>query len=159
MKFLTGLNFLLILINFAGCSEWCKAVAVQARRQGLKALPRSNHLIITIMKTISMKTIYVKTDGWRGYEQPLNAVAGANDTGTWSDSPCPTGRCLKELNYVKQELRNAKIHYRSAVCPSSNIFCAHRYVCVSPDDREKALRVVQAILDENITDLLYLCDN
>ena len=29
-------------------------------------------------KYISTKTEYISTDGWRGYVQPINAVAGAN---------------------------------------------------------------------------------
>lgn len=38
---------------------------------------------MTTTKTISTKTIYIPTDGWRGIIQPINAVGGANDTGTW----------------------------------------------------------------------------
>ena len=28
------------------------------------------------------KQEYVRIDGWRGYQRPVNAIAGANDTGT-----------------------------------------------------------------------------
>jgi hypothetical protein len=44
-------------------------------------------------KYISTKTEYISTDGWRGYVQPINAVAGANYTGTSSDSPYPSHVC------------------------------------------------------------------
>ena len=42
-------------------------------------------------------THYIRTDGWRGYEEPVYAVAGANNTGDYSDSPCPTDICMTEL--------------------------------------------------------------
>ena len=42
------------------------------------------------MKTITLKTKYVKTDGWRGRLEPINAICGSNDTGNYSDSPCPS---------------------------------------------------------------------
>jgi hypothetical protein len=104
---------------------------------------------------ISTKTKYVRTDGWRGYEQPINAVAGANDTGGWEDSPCPTETCLNELRKVKRALRQAGIKYRSTINPSSNVFCAHRYVVVAEEDRDKALEIVETCLED--TRLLYSC--
>lgn len=105
--------------------------------------------------TISTKTKWVSTDGWRGYEQPINAVAGANDTGNWEDSPCRTEVCLKELDKVKQALRKAGISYRQTINKSSNVFCMHRYVLVAPEDRDKALAIVETCLPD--TDLLYSC--
>jgi hypothetical protein len=108
------------------------------------------------MKSISLKKTYVRTDGWRGYEEPINAVCGANDTGTWSDSPCPSDIRAKELNKVKSLLRQNKINFKQSVCRSSNVFCVRVYLCVRPEDKIRANDLIQPLLDE--TRLLYLCD-
>ena len=94
-------------------------------------------------KYISTKTEYISTDGWRGYIQPINAVAGANDTGTSSDSPCPSHVCEKEIKEYRTILRKNKIQSRTMSCQSSNVFCVHMYVLVHPDDRDKALELAK----------------
>ena len=39
---------------------------------------------------ISLKTKIVRIDGWRSRLEPINAICGVNDTGSYSDSPCPS---------------------------------------------------------------------
>ena len=54
------------------------------------------------MKINTTKTKYVRIDGWRGYAQPVNAIAGCNDTGNSEDSPCPSSLAQEEINsFVK----------------------------------------------------------
>ena len=60
------------------------------------------------MTTISTRTRYEKTDGWRGRVVPVNAVGAANDTGTWRDSPCPS-------HLVKAEKKTVVVKPASAV--------------------------------------------
>lgn len=109
------------------------------------------------MKTISKKTRYISTGGWRGYVEPINAIAGANDTGTYSDSPCPSDVCDAELGKVKRLFRKNGIRYNSMTTPSSNIFCVHRYLIVAPEDRERAIPLVKEAIED--TRLLYVCDH
>jgi hypothetical protein len=104
---------------------------------------------------ISTKTVWVSTSGWRGYEQPLNAIAGANNTGSWSDSPCPSHICEKEIKDFRAILRKNKIASRLKVCQTSNVFCVHVYVLVHPDNREKAQELAKEF--QNETTLFYAC--
>ena len=107
------------------------------------------------MKHISRKTHWISSDGWRGYEQPIHAVAGCNDTGTYSDSPCNSNRATSELAIVKRELRKAKIPARHQICQSSNIFCAHRYLVVPEHLIDAGKAIVRNILASEETYLLY----
>jgi hypothetical protein len=107
------------------------------------------------MKTISLKTHYVSTDGWRGYTEPINAVAGANDTGTWSDSPCPSHVAERELMDIKHILRRNKIKFRHTYCQSSNAFCMHRYIVVHEDDVQRAREIIAEQIDMSDYLLLY----
>ncbi len=108
---------------------------------------------------ITTRKQWVQTDGWRGYEEPIYWVAGANDTGDYYDSPCPSGKATEELKSVKSILRENKIRYREVATNSSNVFCLKRYIIVSPADIEKAKQVVGGKYDEELkqaTDLLYV---
>jgi len=84
---------------------------------------------------------YVKTDGWRGYHEPVYAVCGANNTGMWSDSPCRTDVCLRELDGAIKALKGIPI--KRMTCASSNVFCVHEYVIVPPDHVEKARKIIE----------------
>lgn len=94
------------------------------------------------MEKISLKKVWIATDGWRGYERPISAVCGANDTGGWDDSPCPTTTALKELQEAKRILRKNGIPFKSTICRSSNVFCAHRYICVPESRRDEAKKIL-----------------
>jgi hypothetical protein len=104
---------------------------------------------------ISLKKKWVKTDAWRGYEQPISAVCGANDTGMWADSPCRTDVCKAELNAIMKLFTSNGIKYRQSTCQSSNVFCVHRYICVAENDKAEAYVIVGKYLEGNDTDLLY----
>ena len=106
-------------------------------------------------KYISTKTTWISTSGWRGYVQPINAVGGANNTGSYSDSPCPSDVCEREIKEFRAMLRKNKISSRLKVCQSSNVFCVHVYVLVHPDDKEKALELAQE--HKKNTTLFYPC--
>jgi hypothetical protein len=98
---------------------------------------------------------YIKTDGWRGYSKPVYAVAGANDTGTWDDSPCNSNVCEKELNGVKADLKKAGIPVKLVTCETSNVFCVHHYLVPKVKDVERARVIVQEFIKNNDTSLLY----
>ena len=84
------------------------------------------------------KTKYVKIDGWRGYLEPINAIAGCNYTGMTEDSPCPSDVAEAEIKSFLQKLRKEKIKYRTTWGNSSNVFMHRKFVCVSPEDRLEA---------------------
>ena len=80
---------------------------------------------------------YIKTDGWRGYQQPVYAICGANDTGMFSDSPCPSKDGDEQLRRAVSCL-SGDIPYKIIVTESSNVFCVHKYVIVPPSKIEKS---------------------
>lgn len=106
-------------------------------------------------KYISEKTQWISTISWDGYVQPINAVAGAKNTGSWDDSPCPSHICEKEIKEFRAILRKNKIASRLKVCQTSNVFCVHVYVLVHPDDKEKALELAEE--HKKNTTLFYPC--
>ena len=103
---------------------------------------------------ISTKTKWVRTDAWRGYSQPINAVGGANNTGSWEDSPCPAHICKAEIDGFKSILRKNKIRHKVHVGQTSNVFCIHVYVLVANEDRSKALELAKDY-ERNNTRLFY----
>jgi hypothetical protein len=109
------------------------------------------------MKTnvINTKTKVCKIDGWRGYSQPINAIAGANNTGNYSDSPCPEDVCLSELDLVKKKMIENNIPYKLVWCESSNVFCQHGYIVVPGLLKRKAKKLILNLPEQ--TRLLYLC--
>jgi hypothetical protein len=106
------------------------------------------------MSTISKKTKWVATSGWRGYEEYVNAVAGVNDTGTYDDSPCPSSVRKAEIAMAKAALRKAGIRHRTAWGNSSNCFMMRQQVLVAPEDRAKAIEILLPLRDE--TQLLWV---
>lgn len=108
------------------------------------------------MRNISCKLKYVRTDGWRGYSEPINAVCGANNTGGWSDSPCPENVCLSELKQAKSVLRKNNIPYKTKWCRTSNVFCIHGYILTHEGNRGRAKELIEPLISE--TRLLYLCE-
>jgi hypothetical protein len=111
--------------------------------------------LIIMKEKISLKKAWHSTDGWRGYEEPVDAVCGANDTGTWYDSPCNSNTATAELNMARSVLRKAHIPFKSTVCRSSNVFCVHRYICVPSDRKDAAKSLLEPLRYE--THLLYIC--
>lgn len=84
------------------------------------------------------RELYHQTDGWRGYEIHPFAVASAQDTGSWSDSPCPTDSVTKELEKVQGILRAAGIRSYQTWRETSNVFCIMRFVAVKACDYARA---------------------
>ena len=60
-------------------------------------------------KIPKQKKKWVSTGGYSGYSQSAYAVLGSSDTGTWSDSPCPSGEVSKELNSFRAFLQKKGI--------------------------------------------------
>jgi hypothetical protein len=106
------------------------------------------------MEKISLKTKIVRIDGWRSRLEPINAICGANDTGSYSDSPCPTSVALEELNRVKIILRKNGIQFRSMILNTSNVFCIARYIVIHESNKERAIELIRHLIPE--TRLLYI---
>ena len=100
---------------------------------------------------------WVSTSAWRGYENYVNSVAGANDTGNWSDSPCPTPIREREIGMAKTRLRKAGIRHRTAWARTSNCFSMGQHILVAPEDRTKAISVLRPL--ESETRLLWVDRN
>ena len=96
------------------------------------------------IKEIIGRESYHRIDGWRGYNIPTFAVAGSSDTGSWSDSPCPTDSVEGEVKRVQAILAEHKI--RSYLCwtETSNVFCIKRWVCVKGVDFREASLALRA---------------
>lgn len=75
------------------------------------------------------------------------------NTGTSSDSPCPSGKRALEIKGFCKLLKTNGINYKTTWCKSSNIFCMAQYVCINPDEREKAEELAEAWSIE--TELFY----
>ena len=101
-------------------------------------------------------TQWVSFDGMRGANQPTYAVVGANDTGMWDDSPCRTDVATAELKSVAEHLAARGIKTKEVALESSNVFCIGRYLIAYPHEVELARTLVDAYLETNETNLLYL---
>jgi hypothetical protein len=107
---------------------------------------------------ISTKSKWIATDGWRGYLQPVNAIGGANCTGDWEDSPCPTHVTKRELNGFKKILRQNKIPFRQFVSNTSNVFCVSVYLLVPPEHKERGLELSKEYSNTDGLRLFYSCN-
>ena len=107
----------------------------------------------------NMEQKYVRIDGWRGYAEPVYAIAGFNDTGTWSDSPCRTDVGQSEKDRLLSVLDAAGIKTKIVTCETSNVFCVHHYIVTKVKDHARALQIVETFLAENHTDLMYIVKN
>jgi hypothetical protein len=105
-----------------------------------------------------MTSTYCKTDGWRGYNEPEFACVGANDTGMYSDSPCPTNIMEAELEAIKNMLLQNGVPTKQTVCQTSNIFCVHVYLVPQLKNVDKARQLVKQYLAENETRLAYVVE-
>ncbi len=100
---------------------------------------------------------WVATDGWRGYEEPLYAVCGVNDTGMWDDSPCKSDVAEKEIKEAISILKKNKIPTKIITSSSSNVFCIRHYAIVPPYYIEKAKELMEEYYEKakSLTQLLY----
>jgi len=102
-----------------------------------------------------LTTKWVSSGGYRGSTQPVYAVCGANDTGTWSGSPCPSGVSEAEIRAAYNAIKAAGIPVKKVTHETSNVFCVAHYVVVPPRYVDKAREVVDKHLSEVSTRLLY----
>lgn len=107
------------------------------------------------MSYISKKIKYVRTDGWRGYSEPINAIGGCNHTGDWNDSPCPTRVVKSELSTFKSILKKNGIKFRQMVCQTSNVFCQNVYILVHPNDRQRGIELSKEYQNREGIQLFY----
>lgn len=98
---------------------------------------------------------WIRTDAWRGYSEPIYAVCGANDTGMWGDSPCPSNVCERELTDAVRVIKNKGIPTKIVTTETSNVFCVHRYVVVPPKYVDVAREVVREHINNSETNLIY----
>jgi len=100
---------------------------------------------------------WVQSDGWRGYEEPIYAVCGVNDTGMWDDSPCKSDVGARELAEMVAVLKKNKIPSKKITCQSSNVFCIRRYLIVPPKYIDTARELIKEHYNNGAdTTLLYL---
>lgn len=126
------------------------------RRVNTNPRPIADENVVGSLFDLTKK--WVSIDGYRGYEEPVYAVCGANDTGMWSDSPCPSNVAEAELKAMESVLDIAKIPHKLHTCETSNVFCVHHYLVVPPKFVDKARKLVDNHLESATTRLLYRVD-
>jgi hypothetical protein len=104
-----------------------------------------------------MTTHCTKEDAWRPTFEPVYAVCGANNTGSWDDSPCPESVCHSELSAVESLLKAKRIPYVRKQLESSNVFMVREFVVVPPKHIEVAKDLVLDHLNSTETSLIYSC--
>jgi hypothetical protein len=100
----------------------------------------------------SMSTKWVRTDAWRGYEQPVYAIAGVSDTGNWSDSPIPSDKSMEEIKKLQSHLASQGIKTKIAHAQSSNVFMMKHWLVPTIADFDKAKKISEAWLNEHKSD-------
>lgn len=109
--------------------------------------------------TIPKRNRYHRSDGWRGYMIPRMAVAGANDTGTWDDSPCPSPEVKAEIRRFQREvLQPLGIKSKTRYGMSSNVFCGKRWVCVHESQFAAAAAATLKWMEAHRYDTHYIYD-
>lgn len=78
---------------------------------------------------------YHRISAWRGYPIPGTALIGGSYTGEAPDSPAKLDDLSTEIKRFRNEvLRPLGIKSRLRWGVTSNVFCAKRWLCVSPQD-------------------------
>lgn len=103
--------------------------------------------------TLATPSIYHRTDAWRYYRVPLTVVAGASDTGNWSDSPC---RPEDEIETFRTYLRSKGIRSSLAWTATSNLFCIKRWVQVHPRNLNEAQSLASEYFARHSSELRLL---
>jgi len=93
------------------------------------------------MKKPVLPKRWIPLGGYKGYEQPANAIVGASDTGMASDSPSPSDVVQKELMVVKDTLNKKGIPVKLKTTSSSNVFMVKRWLVVKNNDFKKAYKI------------------
>lgn len=109
-----------------------------------------------MIMTFNLKKGWVRTDAWRGYNQPLYAVGGASDTGMAEDSPAPSDKSKHEVTALSNYLRKNGIPTKKTIAGSSNVFKATRWVVVEPENYSKAKKLADEYIREHQSELSLL---
>lgn len=97
--------------------------------------------------------------GYGGWSIPGTALVGGSYTGEWEDSPAKYNDLDAEIKRFRKEvLRPLGIKSRTRWGKTCNIFCAKRWVCVSPEDFYRARAATLGWLSENDAKLRILHD-
>lgn len=107
----------------------------------------------------STRKKYVRTDGWRGYFEPVYAIAGYNDTGSADDSPCRTVTGQREAARLKAFLKSKGIHFKTITCLTTNVCCIHHYI-IAPIEQYEAGKIISkqwCVENHDSTSLIYAC--
>ena len=105
---------------------------------------------------ISLKTKWVRTDAWRGYEEPIYAFAGYNDTGNWSDSPYPTSSGQSSRKKFTAYLRKNKIPFKHTTKKTSNVFSVNHYFVTSSKNVSRAKTLTRQYITETGDDNIWV---
>lgn len=102
------------------------------------------------------KSKYIRTDGWRGYSQPIYAIAGSSDTGNWEDSPAPSREVASEIKKFQSDMRKKGFNTRLFSSQSSNVFMMKRWVIVPPEQYSAAKAYADAWLSQHEDEIQYI---
>ena len=105
--------------------------------------------------TFSKKKKWVATDGWRGYEEPVYAIAGVNDTGMWSDSPSPSNKTNAELHKFRATLNKLGIPTRKVTGQTSNVFAGNQFLIAPKELYPTAKQKVKELLKNKNYDWVW----
>lgn len=94
----------------------------------------------------SKKKKWVSTDAWRGYEEPVYAIAGVSDTGNWVDSPSPSHKTNAELRRFRLLLRKMGVPTRKVTGRTSNVFAGNQYLIAPKEMFPDAKKKVKELL-------------
>jgi hypothetical protein len=103
----------------------------------------------------SLKKKWVKTDAWRGYEEPVYAIAGVNDTGMWSDSPSPSNKTNAELQKFRAKLNELGIPTRKVTGQTSNVFAGNQFLIAPKELYPTAKQKVKELLKNKKYDWVW----
>lgn len=101
---------------------------------------------------------YHKIDGWRGYSFPCFAVAGASNTGNWSDSPARPETVESEFAELSSILKKSGIQTYTAWTETSNVFCIKNWLCIPGNRYTEARSIVDPILSNNFGRVAHSVD-
>jgi hypothetical protein len=103
----------------------------------------------------SLKKKWVRTSAWRGYSEPVYAIAGVNDTGNWSDSPAPSSKTNPELAEFRNTLKKLGIPTKKVSGQTSNLFAINRYLVAPTKLYPKGKAEVKKLLKNKRYDYVW----
>lgn len=93
---------------------------------------------------IPTKSVYVKTDGWRGHEEFPNSVYDTWASGEYEDAGGHKGsEVRKKIAFIQSVLKDAGIPSKVKTTETSNVFSQGVDVLVAPANVEKAKQILK----------------